>query len=126
LCAPATIIALAFRKTYRGYTFKSAHEFAWAQFWDGEGLDWEYEPMCFREGHHTYTPDFGLADRTLFIEIKTYGAKQLNRFHLCTKPLLLIFGTPEHCYIRFKPNLADRFILTRFTDWTRAYQKAMS
>src|SRR5690242_5147132 len=93
------------RATYQGYTFKSLHEFAWAQFFDAEGFEWEYEQVVFREGRESYTPDFVL-DRTL--------------------PLLLIFGTPTRHYIRFKPAGSSSFAPGHFRAWSDAYQRVFA
>jgi hypothetical protein len=93
--------------TYRGYQLRSRTEFAWAQYFEGEGLSWRYEPHTFRNKRQSYTPDFFIPG--VYIEIKVWGAKVHNRFHLCNEPLLLIFGLPKRCYIRFKPAGTERF-----------------
>lgn len=112
---------------YQGYVLKSKVEFAWARFFHVEGFDWEYEPVKFRAGRESYTPDFGLDGRAFFIETKAYGAKNIhNRFELCDKPLLLIYGAPERHYIRFKPAGAVTFQPGHYTNWTRAYEKVCS
>lgn len=101
-------------------------EFAWARFLYVEGFDWEYEPVRFQNGKQSYTPDFGIDQKAFFIETKTYGDKGANnRFHLCTKPLLLIFGVPERHYIRFKPAATPAFLPGHMT-WPRAYEKVCS
>lgn len=108
---------------YQGYTLKSIVEFRWARYFMAEGFDWKYEPVRFRDGRESYTPDFGLDQNAFFIETKVYGARNVcNRFHLCTKPLVLIFGTPERHYCHYKPAGAQTFLPGHMT-WPRAYQK---
>lgn len=99
---------------YKGYTLKSKGEHAWAHFFEMRGLSWEYEPVRFFQPGaphglgYTYTPDFAIDGRALFIEIKTWGATVFNNIHYCTTLLLVIFGTPERCYIRTKQAGAAR------------------
>ena len=108
---------------YKNAILKSKHEFAWALHFDRGRLDWEYEAVTFRSGRLSYTPDFALYSRTLFIEIKVWGAVRINRIELCNLPLLLIFGTPARHYIRFKPAGTDRVLPGHFTSWQDALQK---
>ena len=90
--------------TYKGYTFRSSVEFAWAQELESRGLPWEYETVVFRTEEGSYRPDFPLFNRRLFLEIKVEYARNVhNKLHLCPAPLLLIFGFPQKCYIRIKP-----------------------
>lgn len=111
--------------TFLGYTFRSRVEFSWAQEFETLGLPWEYEPFTFRQGRESYTPDFGLCGRELYAEIKVDRARNLhNKFHLCIVPLLLIFGTPQHCYIRIKPAGVDTFLSARFASFALAYNIA--
>lgn len=107
---------------YKTILFRSYHEWTWARFFTKEGLIWEYEPETFKEGSERYTPDFRI--NPIYIEIKTYGAKRLNAFHVCSAPLLLIFGKPDRHYSFFKPAGASRFERARFTQWQSAYEKA--
>jgi hypothetical protein len=97
------------KHTYTGAQLKSSHELAWAQFFDAEGLRWSYEPVKFRdpgapEGKgYSYTPDFGLEENSVFIEIKAAHVLHENRFHFCTKPLLIAIGKPlqrPHFYVQ--------------------------
>lgn len=91
-------------------------------FFSEIGLAWEYEPVTFRVAGQSYTPDFALLGRTLFVEIKTDRARNLkNHFELCDQTLLLIFGTPERHYIRIKPAGASRFLSGHLRHWTDVY-----
>lgn len=114
---------------YKGYSLKSKTEFLWARRFEVEGYAWEYEPTRFRAdgitpGKQFYTPDFSVDVRTLFIEIKIWGATNLeNNFYLCPLPLLIIFGTPDRHYVRVKPTGAAQLDRGHFRHWTLAYQK---
>lgn len=116
---------------YKGYTLRSKHEFAWARFFDVEGLRWCYEPVKFRDPGapeglgYSYTPDFGLDENTLFVEIKPTNALGENRFHFCTKPLLIAVGMPDkrpHFYLSQRSGLYP----LRGISWSTAYQIARS
>lgn len=113
---------------YQGYAFKSKVEWEWAQLFDAHSIPWEYEPVAFRDPGapdgrgYTYTPDFGLNQRAFFVEIKTYSAKHLNKFHLCTEPLFLIFGSPSRHYIRFKPAGEIGFVPGHYKAWWEAFR----
>jgi hypothetical protein len=109
---------------YKGYTLKSKHEFYWARYFEVEGFDWEYEPVRFGIKGASYTPDFGLNQRTLPIEIKVWGATNVeNKFHLCPLPLIIIFCTPDRHYARIKPTNATQLERGRFRHWSLAYQR---
>lgn len=105
---------------YQGHTLKSKVEFHWARFFFLEGLDWEYEPVTFREGTHSYTPDFRI-ERNFFIEIKVERATVRNRIELCPSGLLVIFGTPDRCYIRHKPAGMPGMERQFLRSWPEAY-----
>lgn len=113
---------------YRGYALKSKVELAWARLFDVHSIPWEYEPVAFRDPQaptgkgYTYTPDFGLNARAFFVEIKTYSAKHLNKFHLCPAPLYLIFGFPDRYYIRFKPAGKTAFVPGHYKAWWEAFR----
>ncbi len=93
---------------YKGYTLKSKHEYAWARYFETRRIPWEYEPIHFRDPNapegkgYTYTPDFGIRDRSIFIEIKVYDGAVRNSIHFCPAPLIAIYGTPDHCYMHVK------------------------
>lgn len=113
--------------TFKGYTFRSRTEFAWAQEWEAQGLSWEYETVTFRTDEGSYKPDFPLCERRIFVEIKTENARNLhNKFHLCTAPLLLIFGLPTKHYIRVKPANSPVFLPGRFRTFSFAYAFVLS
>lgn len=105
---------------YQGYTLKSKVEFAWARFFFTEGVDWEYEPVTFRDGRTSYTPDFRIGNQ-YFVEIKADRGVVRNRIELCPSALLVIFGIPDRCYIRHKP--AGKATMGRefIRSWAAAY-----
>lgn len=109
----------------RRFRLKSKHELMWASWMDRQGITWDYEPVKFEDPDKgSYTPDFGLHENTLFLEIKTYGNQVVkNKIELCLHPLILIFGHPLKCdlYVQFPENI---FKTHRFTDWTSAYNLA--
>jgi hypothetical protein len=107
---------------YKGCELKSGHEFAWAQTFEAEGLNWAYETVTFRAGRSSYTPDFPIDSGAFFIEIKVWGGNIKNRIELCTKPLFIIFGMPERHYIRFKPARATRLNVGHYRNWKLALQ----
>ncbi len=109
---------------YKGATLRSLHELAWAEYLDARGLAWEYEAVKFRdpkapEGKgYSYTPDFALEGRAVFLEIKATFAQHVNRLHFCTKPLLFIVGLPARATIYVVRNgVID---LPRLTDFDTA------
>lgn len=110
---------------YKGHILKSKVELAWAQLFDVRAIPWEYEPIRFRDPHapegkgHTYTPDFGLYGGMFYVETKSYGSTDLNRFHFCTKPLLIIFGYPDRYYIRVQRSSC--IARGHFTNWEEAF-----
>jgi hypothetical protein len=56
---------------YRGITFRSALESAWARTLDHYGIAWEYEPETVAlESGKRYVPDFRLEDLSTWIEVK--------------------------------------------------------
>lgn len=112
--------------SYKGYNLKSKTEFYWARFFEQQRLPWEYEPVAFRLGRTSYTPDFALNNRAFFVEIKVWGANVENKIHLCDSPLLIIFGSPARHYIRFKPARSTVIERGHFLHWNLAYQRAVA
>jgi len=51
---------------------RSSWEIAYAKYLDKKGIKWLYEPKTFNLGEMTYTPDFYLPEKDLYIEIKGY------------------------------------------------------
>ncbi len=100
---------------------RSFHEKAWAAYFTHIGLAWEYEAVTFRVAGRSYTPDFALLGRTIFVEIKTHGAKPKNAFELCPFTLILIFGLPTCHYIRLKPAGANQFRPGHLKHWSHVY-----
>ena len=78
---------------YGGILMRSHHEAAWARQFDNDGLEWDYEPVKFSKH---YTPDFGLRCKfgQFFVEVKPARGATVNKFHLCTAPLIVVFGRP--------------------------------
>lgn len=113
--------------TFKGYTFRSRTEFAWAQEFEARAIEWEYETVTFRTTEGSYRPDFPMCNRTFYIEIKVWGARNLhNKFHLCPAPLLLVFGDPRRCYIRYKPAGSLSFAPGRLRTFDLALAFALS
>lgn len=48
----------AIETRYKGYRFRSRLEARWAVFFDGVGIQWEYESEGFDTGSARYLPDF--------------------------------------------------------------------
>jgi hypothetical protein len=71
-----------YRKDLKQY-FRSSWEANYARFLTWKGLRWIYEPKAFSvivEGKHlTYTPDFFLPDKAMYIEVKGYWASDLAK-----------------------------------------------
>jgi len=111
--------------TYKKYELKSAHEFAWAQTFEAEGLDWAYEAVTFRDGRLSYTPDFLIDGGAFFFEIKPFGGDVKNRIALCLSPLFVIFGMPDRHYVRFKPCDHARLAPGHFSSWKLALDKVL-
>lgn len=108
---------------YKTYQLRSKHEFAWAQTFEAEGLEWSYETVTFRQDKYSYTPDFPIDGGVFFFEIKTWGANKINRIELCNKPLFIIFGMPERHYVRFKPCNQSRLNPGHARSWKLALQR---
>lgn len=111
---------------YKGYVLKSKIELAWARFFDSRRYAWEYEPVKFRgKNVGVYTPDFHLPDFGVFVETKPYDNIKANQWDLCTTPLLLVCGYPDHYYIRIKPaGTLGAFDRGHFLSWDRALAHA--
>lgn len=74
---------------------RSRLEITWARYLTQHKLPWEYEPVKFGEGYRgNYTPDFGLFNRVLFLEIKPSNGWTANNWLRCTQPLIIVFGHP--------------------------------
>jgi len=65
--------------------FRSSYELAYAKYLDSIHELWMYEMETFDLGNTTYTPDFFLPRRELFIEIKGYmsekSQQKINKFN---------------------------------------------
>jgi hypothetical protein len=60
---------------------RSTWEVGYAEWMDRKGIDWEYEPVHFRVGKgpwqgETYTPDFYLPEKDLWLDVKGYLSKE--------------------------------------------------
>lgn len=84
---------------------RSTWEVKFAQYLDGRGIRWEYEPARFDLGDCTYTPDFYLPDDDTYWEVKGWldavSQKKVRRFRelhpdkpliVATKPVLTMVG----------------------------------
>lgn len=115
------------RTMYQGVLFRSLIERAWAEWFDGDGFHWLYEPVRFRdpkapEGKgYTYTPDFQIGN--IFIECKPLDSTHFNNWHYCTAPLLIIFGKPDRFHIRLHTQ-AHGVIRGHYLSFQSAYTAA--
>jgi hypothetical protein len=61
---------------YKGIRMRSRLEAAWAEYADGLGWKWAYEPECFASDGGQYLPDFRLdildsiSGRPIYVEVK--------------------------------------------------------
>lgn len=108
---------------YRGVRMRSQGEAAWAAFFDERGIAWEYEPVKF---HKRYLPDFGLAGRTVFVEIKSRAFMRLNCFHFCHDPLVVMFGRPDDVHARAYYQRPGDLGILRCASWDEAYSRALA
>ena len=60
------------RMKYKKIIFRSSYEYLFAKYLDKNNVKWLYEPKAFDLGNTTYTPDFYLPEKDLYIEIKGY------------------------------------------------------
>jgi hypothetical protein len=87
---------------YKNIKMRSLWEVNFAQWCDGSGIKWKYEPKTFDLGNTTYTPDFYLPEFDCWIEIKgrwmPNSKKKYNKFNkeyyskLFDKKVLKRFG----------------------------------
>ena len=85
--------------TYRGVRMRSLWEVRAAEFMDGIGIGWEYEPERFVLGDRTYTPDFRL-ETGHYVEIKGWFHERhretIRRFREAYPKLeLIVITKPE-------------------------------
>lgn len=94
---------------YRGIYFRSSWEKSFAEFLDKIGEVWLYEMETFDLGKTTYTPDFYIPERDIFIEIKGRRFKDGRvKFDMLTEirpdiNIVLITQSPPYDNIRFIP-----------------------
>jgi len=55
---------------YAGHRFRSRLEARWAVFFDHLGIEWQYEPECFKIAGKGYLPDFWLPGLCTWVEVK--------------------------------------------------------
>jgi hypothetical protein len=55
---------------YKGINMRSGYEIGYAKYLDRNKTKWEYEPKTFDLGHTSYTPDFYLPEKQIYVEIK--------------------------------------------------------
>ena len=101
---------------YKGYRFRSRLEARWAVFFEVAGEEWEYEPEGYDLPDGRYLPDFHLARRGVYVEIKPEGrslpdatdkASSLSLYG--RRPIMVVQGRPwprEHRVILMR---ADGF-----------------
>jgi len=69
---------------YKNIRMRSSWEIAYAQYLDKNNIKWQYEPKTFDLGNTTYTPDFYLPEKDLYIEIKgqfsKYARNKIQKF----------------------------------------------
>ena len=63
---------------YKGINMRSGYEIGYAKYLDKNNTKWEYEPKTFDLGYTTYTPDFYLPEKQVYVEIK--GWMRLSAF----------------------------------------------
>lgn len=71
---------------YNHIYFRSSYEVAYAKWLTEQSILWQYEPKTFDLGTTTYTPDFYLPIRDIYIEVKGYWREDaLKKFQLFQK-----------------------------------------
>jgi hypothetical protein len=80
----------AIETIYKGYRFRSRLEARWAVFFDGLGIQWEYEPEGFEKTlayeangiekvtTYRWLPDFFLPHQSIWCEVKPDGRISIN------------------------------------------------
>ena len=61
---------------YKFIWMRSSWEIKFAKWCDKNNIKWLYEPKTFDLGYTSYTPDFYLPERDIYIEIKGYLRKE--------------------------------------------------
>jgi len=64
---------------YKDNCFRSSWEYLYAKWLDKNKIKWSYEVKTFNLGQLTYTPDFYLSEKDLYIEIKGYWRNNAKR-----------------------------------------------
>jgi hypothetical protein len=85
---------------YNKIWFRSNWEILYAKYLDNNNIGWLYEPKTFDLKTTTYTPDFYLPEKDLYIEIKGYfsdlAKAKINKFKKMYKNIKLeILTKPE-------------------------------
>lgn len=71
------------KQKYKDVWMRSSWEVLYAKYLDQKKIKWVYEPKTFNLGNCTYTPDFYLPKKDLYIEIKGYWRdKSKKKFEL--------------------------------------------
>lgn len=111
---------LSTQTIYGGITFRSQTEAAWAERFDGDGLEWRYEPRWFKLRHNGrrigYLPDFELDDGR-FVEIKGTTPTEEEQWkcqqlaNITGREVLIYAGWPgRHSVHRFEPEAARQWL----------------
>lgn len=72
---------------YKKIYFHSSWEVKYAKYLDKQGIKWLYEPKTFDLENTTYTPDFYLPKKNLYIEIKGYWREDARKKYRLFKKL---------------------------------------
>ncbi len=75
-----------FRKDI-GHFVRSTWEANFARILIYEGIDYEYEPIHYDLGYTTYTPDFYLPEKDIYIEIKGQDTKEARGKRIMTRKM---------------------------------------
>jgi hypothetical protein len=112
------MVTVGCKTTYAGVTFRSRLEAEWAGELDAHGIAWQYEDVMFAEGRDRYTPDFRLARRDIFLEVKPASCRAINpggarlyRGGVIPGPVLAVFGPPEKCRVIIVSRLPHQELL---------------
>lgn len=57
---------------YKNIWMRSSWEIIYAKYLTKNHIKWQYEPKAFDLGNTTYTPDFYLPEKDIYVEIKGY------------------------------------------------------
>lgn len=104
----------AIETRYKGYKFRSRLEARWAVFFDALEIEWEYELEGFDLGKNFgwYLPDFYLKSLDLFIEVKPFIPKDIEKLNPKENPLLKAMQMNKNVECETKTNSDSPFIVS--------------